>query len=255
MDVAERIRRFEISLTERLVEKVERFDWGRAFLDPDLPDVWDNNFLLVEASPAPTATGLATAAERVQSQLRHRKVVVPDEQAGRELAPGLSALGYKTTRLVSMELRRAPDRAGDVAAAGPLDLADAEPALRAFYASAPFDDRQGLVIEQLIERARRLESVTDVRRFGVRADGLVASLCDLYLGSDIGQIEDVITLRPHRSRGFARAVVSRAVSEAREAGADLIFLVADLDDWPMELYRRMGFDSVAVSYNFNKPVP
>jgi hypothetical protein len=38
--------------------------------------------------------------------------------------------------------------------------------------------------------------------------------------------------------------VLRAAGEARAEGADLVFLVADGDDWPKELYRKLGFDTV-----------
>ena len=36
----------------------------------------------------------------------------------------------------------------------------------------------------------------------------------------------------------------RALQEARRAGCDLAFLVADADDWPKDLYRRLGFDDL-----------
>ena len=48
----------------------------------------------------------------------------------------------------------------------------------------------------------------------------------------------------HRGNGYATAVVLRAAREARAEGADLVFLVADGDDWPKELYRKLGFDTV-----------
>jgi hypothetical protein len=38
--------------------------------------------------------------------------------------------------------------------------------------------------------------------------------------------------------------VLRAAAEARSSGADLVFLVADADDWPKELYGRLGFDTI-----------
>ena len=47
-----------------------------------------------------------------------------------------------------------------------------------------------------------------------------------------------------RNRGHASAVVLRAAGEARAAGADLVFLWCDANDWPKELYRRLGFDEI-----------
>jgi len=66
-------------------------------------------------------------------------------------------------------------------------------------------------------------------------------------------VEDVATLEEHRGQGYASAVVMRAVREAQAAGADLIFLVADDEDWPKELYERLGFEIVGRSYKFIRP--
>jgi predicted GNAT family acetyltransferase len=45
----------------------------------------------------------------------------------------------------------------------------------------------------------------------------------------------VHTLERFRGRGIARAVVGRALREARRSGADRAFLIADDADWPKEL--------------------
>ena len=39
------------------------------------------------------------------------------------------------------------------------------------------------------------------------------------------------------------------------AGSDLTFLLADRDDWPKELYRRLGFDEIGFVYDFVVPTP
>ena len=38
--------------------------------------------------------------------------------------------------------------------------------------------------------------------------------------------------------------------KARRAGAELVFLVADDEDWPKELYRKLGFDDLGRVYEF-----
>ena len=59
---------------------------------------------------------------------------------------------------------------------------------------------------------------------------------------DVAQVEDVGTLEEFRGKGVARNIVLRAVDEARAAGASLVFLFADANDWPQHLYGRLGFD-------------
>ena len=62
-------------------------------------------------------------------------------------------------------------------------------------------------------------------------------------------MEAVATLPAHRGRGYASASCS-AVGEALAAGHDLIFLTALVDDWPKELYARLGFEEVGQTWSF-----
>jgi ribosomal protein S18 acetylase RimI-like enzyme len=78
----------------------------------------------------------------------------------------------------------------------------------------------------------------------VQLNGAVVSYADLYQDGADAQVEDVGTLPEQRGRGYATAVILAAIAEARRAGAEFIFLVADMDDWPKELYRRLGFDEL-----------
>jgi ribosomal protein S18 acetylase RimI-like enzyme len=107
--------------------------------------------------------------------------------------------------------------------------------------------------EQLLDSKVLLGTRAETRFYGVEVDGEVVSWTDLYVAQGIGQIEDVATLAEHRGNGYATAVVLRAVEDARRAGVDLIFLVADDDDWPKGLYRRLGFDTLGRHYKFMTP--
>ena len=93
----------------------------------------------------------------------------------------------------------------------------------------------------------------DTKFFAARVDGVIASYCELYSHGGVGQIEAVGTLDEFRNRGLARATVSRALAASREAGNDLTFLMAREDDWPKELYRKLGFDEVGRAYEFVRP--
>ena len=44
----------------------------------------------------------------------------------------------------------------------------------------------------------------------------------------------------------------RALEEARAGGASLVFLLADLNDWPRRLYERLGFDEIGRTWSFTK---
>ena len=98
-----------------------------------------------------------------------------------------------------------------------------------------------------------MAAAVDTRFFAGRADGEIGSYCELYYEPDIGQIEDVLTLERFRNRGLARATVTRALDASREAGHDLTFLLADRDDWPKELYAKLGFDEIGRIWEFLLP--
>jgi len=68
----------------------------------------------------------------------------------------------------------------------------------------------------------------------------------------VGQVEDVSTLPAFRNRGYARAVVSAAVTASRDAGHALTFIIADEDDWPRRLYAKLGFAPVGTTSRFRK---
>ena len=91
------------------------------------------------------------------------------------------------------------------------------------------------------------------RYFAILVGGEVVSYTDLYQDGADAQIEDVGTRHEHRGRGYASAVVLRAIAEAHKDGAEFVFLVADLEDWPKELYRRLGFDELGYFVKFIAP--
>jgi predicted GNAT family acetyltransferase len=98
-----------------------------------------------------------------------------------------------------------------------------------------------------------MSEAVDTRFFAGYVNGEIGSYCELYHEPDIGQIEDVFTLDRFRKRGLARATVTRALEASREAGHELTFLIADRDDWPKELYAKLGFDEIGCIWEFLLP--
>ena len=45
-------------------------------------------------------------------------------------------------------------------------------------------------------------------------------------------------------------MVLAAAEAARAEGAGLVFLLADEEDWPRDLYRRLGFDGVGSEWEY-----
>jgi len=109
------------------------------------------------------------------------------------------------------------------------------------------------VVEQLFAAKALIGERVTARYFAIELDGEVVSYADLYLDGADAQVEDVGTLPEQRGNGYATAVILGAIEQARTTGADFVFLVADAEDWPKELYGRLGFDELGHYTKFFAP--
>jgi ribosomal protein S18 acetylase RimI-like enzyme len=248
---------FQHAIQDASATRTRRFRWGVALLHEALPYSQAHNFLRVEphagGAAGPTAAGLALEADRLlgAAGLGHRRVQVDDERLGASLAPGFRALDWDCSPLLLMAWRRPPDRPAQPGVAQEVDWPTLRPAVEAMLRRAPFG-RDQETVRQLVDRKQVTAAVTCLRLFAARVGGQIASFCELYSDGVTAQIEDVNTFEEHRGRGLARAVVLHAAAAARRAGNRLVFLVAEDDDWPKRLYRRLGFDPLGRTWTFTR---
>ena len=235
---------------ERLSDRFLPSHVASGLFNSSLPRIWDRNYVRVE-DPDAGASELIAFAERAHAQagVQHRRIWVDDPVAGERLAPTFVAGGWEVQRLLVMVHRGEPEAAVDLLAVAEVR----EPELRGLRdelsSSYHYDEETRL---QLLEAQRIASQELDARYFGVRQLGRVVSSCELYSRGATAQVEDVVTAPGHRNQGHARAVVLRAVEVARSSGHDLVFLLAEEDDWPKELYRKLGFEPIARLHAFLK---
>ncbi len=233
------------------------FRFGTAYLHDELPRVWSRNYLSLERDLESATAGLvSTEADRVlgEAGVTHRKVEVFDAEVGERLAPGLATLGWQVECDVIMVAAREPDRETDLSVVDELEPEALEPVwAEANRADGNIDDED--VIRQLADGKRVLATAIDARFLAARAGREIGAYCELYSGGGTAQIENVLTLERFRNRGLARALVLRALQESRAMGNDVTFLLANRDDWPKELYRKLGFDEIGFVYDFVIPTP
>lgn len=235
-------------------DRVERRDWGELVVTPSLPIVWDANFAIVDRWEG-TPAELHAELEAAQAELGfgHRKTVILDESLAARVWPALAEPDWPLhDRFAVMAHRRAPDRPADTASVEELELDAFGVVHEAILSEGPYArDRE--LARQLDALLGRIAGIVTTRAFGVVVDGTpVAGAC-LYHDGAVAQVEDVATVPAHRNRGLARAVVLRCVEEARAAGAELAFLVANDGDWPKELYAKLGFDVIALEHMAGRP--
>ena len=248
----ERCTDFMHGIAQRAATTTAPSTFGVVYLALDVPNVWSRNYLLAtENLDGVTAPELAAETDRIMGAagLGHRKVELIDAETGDRLAPGFAELGWNAECDVIMVAASPPDEEADSSIVEDVTVDELVDAWTKGWRTAP-DVLGDSVIRQLVENKRSLSQAVETRFFAARVDGEIASYCELYSDGSTAQIENVLTLEPFRNRGLARATVSHARAEAQRSGHDLIFLVADRDDWPKKLYEKLGFEEIGRIWEF-----
>ena len=233
----ERIRAFRRTLDELTAERFVATEHGTGFLVDSAPDVYDENYLSV-TEPAGAAE-LAAEADALLEAHRHRRIVVEDGAVG--LTADLEALGYAYSPHLVLTHAREPDRRVDTTAVREVPLERIVPARTAATLREPWGYEE--LAEQLNRVTERVAAAVPTRFFAAFAGDDVAGYCELRELDRVAQIENVEILEEFRGRGLGRAIVQQALDEARRAN-DVVWLEALADDWPRELYAKLGFDLV-----------
>ena len=208
---------------------------GTAVYLDELPRRLDANFLRVErGEPAE----IQAEAER----LDRRMLFMPNPELGERIVPYFEERGWRVNRVTVMAQLREPQREADLSLVEEVAEEDLRPPREQLNAGQPWGRPE--VMAELFAGKHLIGSLMEARFFAVRIAGEVVSYTDLYQDGPEAQVEDVGTLAEHRGRGYATAVVLAAIGAARERGAEFVFLVADREDWPKELYGQLGFDEL-----------
>lgn len=222
-------------------DRIEPWEHGTFVAASRFPTYWDYNALRVEGRPPGglTGTALAEAADRLQGDLAHRKVEIEDEDAGARLRPEFDALGWRTERIAFM--LHTGGVAGDPSPRVREVPADTVDALRREWLGEEALDPEHAAVETAVAHLLPGELVTLA---APDAGGDPAAYSALRIAGREAEIEDVFCTPSQRGRGLATALVATAVARARAAGVEELWIGADDDDWPKELYARLGFETV-----------
>jgi GNAT superfamily N-acetyltransferase len=246
-DALARVLAFLRGNLARTADEVRPIEEGCVVSSPSLPAVWSINHVRV-AMPLAFESIVELADEQMHGS-RYLQILLENQDAGPALESEFRGASWRTERELLMVLSTPPDREVDrsiVIDAGEAEVAEV---MRRWYGEDELDPR---ALAQLVEFSRRESRACDDRLLGVRSsDGRLVAISKLRGDGRTAQVEDVYTTPEARGRGFGRAVVTRAVELARDAGHDLIFITADDNDWPKELYARIGFRPVGRLWQFH----
>ena len=69
-----------------------------------------------------------------------------------------------------------------------------------------------------------------------------------FIYKDAAKLEDFVILDEYQHKGYGSALFSYVIEELKKKGIHDIYLTADLEDTPKDMYERMGFTPVGVGY-------
>jgi GNAT superfamily N-acetyltransferase len=190
----------------------------------------------------------ADALERVEQHLAglpYRHLAVEHEESGRRLESEFRSEGWEVDREVTMALVGEPDSGVDKAKVVEPDEEDALGLMSRWMTETEGFRMTPEAVLQLVEANRAMWRGRNARRLGViGGSGRLAAIAMLFSDGVVAQVEDVYTVPEERGRGHARALVTHAASLARRAAHEVIFIAADDNDWPKQLYGQIGFEPV-----------
>jgi GNAT superfamily N-acetyltransferase len=243
---------FELWLDEQVCDEVHQESWGRLFLTPSAPLIWDANWVGIEEVGLSVDQVVAIADDALGGEgFGHRTVCLLDQADGRRIGAEVEAEAARWPRWEVERTRYMVWRGG--AAAAPeqpvreVRLAEIEGLRRRLIAETTVPTgvpQPDATVDQLFEINQRYGVAGGDRWFTAPAAGEPLSCCCLLTDGAIGQVEEVGTREDARERGYAKAVVLAAVAAAQADGDTPIFLTAEAADWPQLMYANLGFETV-----------
>jgi GNAT superfamily N-acetyltransferase len=248
LDSLERVLGFLRAGVVGTADSVREIEAGLVLSTPSLPAVWSLNHLRV--SEPLSFEELVELADEQLAGFDYRQIAVEHQLTGPSLEASFRAAGWKVERDALLVLAAVPDRPFDTRTVGAAGEGEVLELIRRWFAG---DEPAPTELDQLVDYSRREARALGDQLLGVRSgDGRLVAISKLRSDGRTAQVEDVYTVPEARGRGFASALVSRAVELARDAGHEMIFIVADDEDWPKSLYGRLGFRSVGHIWQFHR---
>lgn len=242
---------FQRGTRERTADRMWAIDGGWVALTPSLPTAYVAN--TVELAGRVTYDEAIAVTEEHMRDLPHRQLTIDDAATARQLTPRFVADGWTVDRDLVMALSRPLDREVDTAAVCESGEGESSRLMAEWISDVPSIEPHR--IDQVVELTRREARTRNARELGVLADdGAVVAMTKLYSDGSTAQVEGVYTSPAWRGRGYGRALVARAIAIAQDGGHELVFVCADDEGWPKQLYAKLGFDPVGRIIRFHRDV-
>ena len=236
-DVEQRARRWRRGDLESVCDVVEPWEHGIVMKAPRYPTYYDYNVVCVEGDPGLGADELIAVADELLGEYEHRRLDFTNVDAGERVRADLAAASWEATRLLWMR------HSGELPPGPSLPVEevdyDAVLPLRIAWHNEDFAD---LDSTGYLANARELAMSRDVQVIATLEGDEVAGFAQVVREPDAAEITQVYVRPEYRGSGRGTAMTRAAI----EAAGDVrdLWIVADDEDRPKELYARLGFRPV-----------
>ncbi len=233
-NVAERARRWRDAAHAAVCDVIEPWDHGAVVRATRHPTYWDFNAIRVEDDPGMSVDELIAVADELLAASEHRRFEFDLVEVAEPLRPEFERRGWMTERLVWMR-HEAPLPPGPVIGVEEVPY-DAVRHLRATWHRKDFP---GIDYAPHEPHAREVALGLGARVLAVTEGSTPVGFAQIEGGSEGAEIVAVYVHPDHRGSGRGTALTRTAIEAASDAGD--LWIVADDEDRPKDLYGRLGF--------------
>jgi ribosomal protein S18 acetylase RimI-like enzyme len=233
-DVMARARAWRDAAQAAVCDVLKPWVHGTVVRATRYPSYFDFNVVRVEQDPAMSVEELVAFADEALAGVAHRRVDFDLVEAAAPLRAGFEAAGWKAVRLLWMRHEVRPQSGLEVAVEEvPYDAVHD---LRVTWHREDFPDQApgGYHVESREVALRR-----GVQVLAMREGGAPVGFAQLERDGASAEITQVYVHPEYRGGGCGTAITRAAI----EAAGDVrdLWIVADDEDRPKELYARLGF--------------
>ena len=233
--LTQRARDWHHGSHDAVCDLIEPWAHGTVIRAARYPTYYMFNAVRVEEEPGMSAEELTAFAGEALAGLGHLRLDFEQIEAAESRRAALEALGWKVTRLLWMHHEEPLPPAAEEIEVEEVPYEAVDELRLAWH----LEEDDGSEYEQFKVAAREVSMTRDVRVLAVREDERPIAYAQLEWAGSGAEITQVY-VHPERRGGGRGTAMTRAAILAASDAEDL-WIVADDEDRPKQLYGRLGF--------------
>lgn len=235
LDAAARARAWHHAAQAAICDVIEPWAHGTVVRATRYPSYFDYNVVRVEDDAGLGVDALAGFADEALAGCAHRRIDFEQPAASAPLRVAFRARGWLTMRLLWMRMQSPSAAVPDprVQEVGYDDVDE----LRVAWQHEDFPDQDATAY---FEQAREVAALRGARVLALLERGAPVAFTQFVGAGDTAEITHVYVDREHRGEGRGTAITRAAIAAGGDGVRDL-WICADDEDRPKNLYARLGF--------------